>query len=382
MKKIYGLILSLLVLTGCWDRKEVNDLAFVTMTGYDKMGENQYRTSIQVPLPGAMGGTGSTGGGGGTQGGPYYIDSEIGRNIRESNDLLQRRMSRKTNFSHRRVIIIGEELARSGFKKTLDVLLDQPQSRITAYVLVTRGEAMQILNAEPHLEKLPSEALRELSKENEGINVKNILNDIWRPGKDPVIPLIINNETENGKSKDKKKEAQLQGYAILKEDKLIFFTNSEETLGAQFLLNKKNHKNYTFPIDEEGELNVHFEKVKNKVSYKLVNERPVFTITFHVSASIMQNEPDLELNNQEIYDQVKKSLESSIQKQVLALLNHSKSEGIDVYGLGWYLFRHENKLWEKNLKENWRETLQKLEVKVKVRSKITRSINPGINIKE
>lgn len=129
-----------------------------------KIDENQFRTSVQIPLPGAMGGAGSTGGGGGTKGGPYYIDSEIGRNIRESNDLLQRRMSRKNNFSHRRVIIIGEELARSGFKKTLDVLLDQPQSRITAYVLLTKGEALQILNAEPHLEKLSSEALRELSK--------------------------------------------------------------------------------------------------------------------------------------------------------------------------------------------------------------------------
>lgn len=222
MKKIFGLILSLLVLTGCWDRREVNDLAFVTMTGYDKIDENQFRTSVQIPLPGAMGGAGSTGGGGGTKGGPYYIDSEIGRNIRESNDLLQRRMSRKTNFSHRRVIIIGEELARSGFKKTLDVLLDQPQSRITAYVLLTKGEALQILNSEPHLEKLSSEALRELSKENEGINVKNVLNDIWRPGKDPVIPVVLNNETENGNSKDKKKEAQLEGYAILKEDKLFF----------------------------------------------------------------------------------------------------------------------------------------------------------------
>lgn len=382
MKKKFGLILSLLVLTGCWDRREVNDLAFVTMTGYDKIDENQFRTSVQIPLPGAMGGAGSTGGGGGTKGGPYYIDSEIGRNIRESNDLLQRRMSRKNNFSHRRVIIIGEELARSGFKKTLDVLLDQPQSRITAYVLLTKGEALQILNAEPHLEKLSSEALRELSKENEGINVKNVLNDIWRPGKDPVIPVVLNNETENGTSKDKKKEAQLEGYAILKEDKLVFFTNSEETIGAKFLLNKKNHKNYTFPVEENGEVNVHFEKVNNKVSYRLINGKPIFTISFNISASVMQNEPNLELNDQETYDQVTKSLESSIQKQVLTLLNHSKSEGIDVYGLGWYLFRHENRLWEQNLKESWREILPELEVNVKVSSKITRSINPGINIKE
>ncbi|HWO97783.1 MAG TPA: Ger(x)C family spore germination protein, partial [Bacillus sp. (in: firmicutes)] len=120
-------------LTGCWDRKEINDIAFVTATGFDRKGENQYQVSVQVPLPGGMGGAGSSGGGGGTGGNKsFYVDSEIGRNIRESNDKLQRRMSRNLYFAHRRVLIVGDELARKGFDDVLNLIALQPQARLSA----------------------------------------------------------------------------------------------------------------------------------------------------------------------------------------------------------------------------------------------------------
>ncbi|WP_449619913.1 hypothetical protein [Robertmurraya sp. Marseille-Q9965] len=51
MKKIQYILIILvimLVLTGCWDRTEVNDLAFVTATGIDKLEDNLFQVSIQV----------------------------------------------------------------------------------------------------------------------------------------------------------------------------------------------------------------------------------------------------------------------------------------------------------------------------------------------
>ena len=113
-------LISMISLTGCWDRIEVNDMAFVAAAEFDKEAENKFRISVLVPLPSALGGVGSSGGGGGTSGSkPYYIDSDVGRNIMEAINKLQHHMSRKIYFAHRRVLIIGEKLARRGFWKII-----------------------------------------------------------------------------------------------------------------------------------------------------------------------------------------------------------------------------------------------------------------------
>lgn len=56
------LLLCSVLLGGCWDRREVNDVAFVMGTGLDKEGD-QYRVTMQIALPGQLGSSGSTGGG-------------------------------------------------------------------------------------------------------------------------------------------------------------------------------------------------------------------------------------------------------------------------------------------------------------------------------
>ncbi|WKL04167.1 hypothetical protein Q0F98_13830 [Paenibacillus amylolyticus] len=61
------LLLCTLFIAGCWDRKEINDIAFVIGVAVDKEDDN-YRSSLQIALPGQSGTTGSSGGGGGTRG--------------------------------------------------------------------------------------------------------------------------------------------------------------------------------------------------------------------------------------------------------------------------------------------------------------------------
>ena len=75
LKWVFPFLISPLVLSGCWDRREINDVAFVLASSIDK--ENDlYRVSILIPLPGNMGGGG--GGGGGTGGvEPYTIETEV-----------------------------------------------------------------------------------------------------------------------------------------------------------------------------------------------------------------------------------------------------------------------------------------------------------------
>ncbi|WP_018933221.1 Ger(x)C family spore germination protein [Gracilibacillus lacisalsi] len=382
-KKGYLLIFCLFVLTGCWDRIEVNDLAFVTATGIDKIEENRFRTAVQIPLPGNMGGAGSSGGGGGSGGElPYYVDSGLGRNIRESNDDLQQRMSRKLYFSHRRVIIFGAEMARSGFKKSLEVIIEQPQSRLSAYVLITKGEAIGVLNSTPHLEQFSSEAIREMAKYGLSISVKDVLNDIEKNGKDPVIPIVETKKTQNEDEENMKDEIMVKGAAILKNDKLKFFTNEEEALGVSWLLEESPQKNYTFSVGENDEINVSIDEKSLNHTHFISEGTPSFSLTVDIEATVMQNEADSDLDNLDSYQLVIDSMEKKIKKEIDALLDHSTSEGIDVYGFGWHLYQQENRQWEEKWADNWSSILKEMEIDVQVNATIQESTNPGITIKE
>ncbi|WP_194841372.1 Ger(x)C family spore germination protein [Salinibacillus xinjiangensis] len=382
-KKVYLLIFCLFVLTGCWDRVEVNDLAFVTATGIDKIEENKFRAAVQVPLPGNMGGAGSSGGGGGSGGeSPFYVDSGVGRNIRESNDDLQQRMSRKLYFSHRRVIIFGADMAKAGFKKSLEVIIEQPQSRLSAYVLIAKGKAIEVLNATPHFEPFSSETIREMAKSSFGITVKDVLNDVEKPGKDPVIPIVETAKTQNGDGEDKNDEVMVNGAAILKDDKLKFFANDEEALGAFWLLEESPEKNYTFSVGDNKEINVSIDEKNLRHTYSVLGGVPSFSLTLDVEAAVMQNEADIDMDNLDSYELAIDSMEKKIKKEIDALLDHSTSEGIDVYGFGWHLYRHDNRQWEEKWADNWSSTLKKMEIDVQVNATIQETTNPGITIKE
>lgn len=376
-------MISLISLTGCWDRIEVNDMAFVAAAGFDKEADNQFRISVLVPLPSAMGGVGSSGGGGGTSGSkPYYVDSDVGRNIMEAINKLQNHMSRRLYFSHRRVLIIGEKLARGGFGKSLDWILKNPQSRLTTFVLIANGDASEVLNSEPHLEQMPVEAIREMTKEVFNADTRQIVADISIPGKDPVIPIVETIKSKNKNPKDNRLEVSIKNVAILKDDHYRFQANRKETLGTFWLLNQMDNKALTIKVAKKDELIVRVMDSRIQPTYEVKKDVPSFTLSLSTKVKMIQNEPNLKLNDRKIYKEFKKKMEATIKDQIEAILTHSKSEGIDVYGLGWYLYRHENQLWKSKWEGPWDELLKDVKVKVLVNADIEESINSPIKIKE
>jgi len=59
-----GLVITLLVFPGCWDRKELEHIVFITSIGVDRDpgGELTLTVESSLPQPGASGGAGQTGG--------------------------------------------------------------------------------------------------------------------------------------------------------------------------------------------------------------------------------------------------------------------------------------------------------------------------------
>ncbi|RCX18436.1 hypothetical protein DEU47_1151, partial [Bacillus sp. AG236] len=65
------LMTMMVLLTSCWSKKELTDLAIVAAMGIDKTKDGRYHLTLQIINPGNV--AGIQGGGGGTQSPPITI---------------------------------------------------------------------------------------------------------------------------------------------------------------------------------------------------------------------------------------------------------------------------------------------------------------------
>ncbi|WP_251554096.1 Ger(x)C family spore germination protein [Neobacillus muris] len=379
MKK-HGLILILmsqiLFLTGCWDRTEINDLAFVIASGVDKVGQDRYRVAVQIPLPSSLGGAGSSGGGGGTSGeGPVAVLVGTGDNIRQSIEDIQARLSRNIFFGHRRVYIIGEDLARQGIKEALNSTFIHPQSRLSTFLVISKGEAYEMLKAQPRMEQFAGEAIREMSKTTINMKIKDAFQDFDRPGKEIILPYIEATGTTE-KEKDGK-EILMGSYAIFKNDKMLFTTNKSESQGVMWLNDRMNKKSFTFNGLKNKEITVQIIDSSVKTRYRLKDGKPTFDLSIRASGNLLDNEPDLRIEDPKTYNLMIKNMEAMVKKNVKTVLDHAHSEGADIFGFGWYVYRNHYHEWKNNWKDKWDTILPELKVNIHVDADIQRTTNSG-----
>lgn len=118
------------VVSGCWNRRELDTLGIQLGTAIDKVG-NQYRVSVQVVIPSEL--SAKAGGGGRS---PVAMYEATAPTVFEAFRKLTETSSRKIYSAHIRVLIIGESLAREGIANVLDLLSRNPEARTDFYLMI------------------------------------------------------------------------------------------------------------------------------------------------------------------------------------------------------------------------------------------------------
>ncbi|MEB4859235.1 Ger(x)C family spore germination protein, partial [Priestia megaterium] len=101
------LVLMMLVtvlLSSCWSKKELTDLAIVSAVGIDKTKDGKYHLTLQIINPGNVAG-GMQEGGGGTQSPPVTIYSASGDNLVEASRRASGRISRRLYYAHTNLVV-------------------------------------------------------------------------------------------------------------------------------------------------------------------------------------------------------------------------------------------------------------------------------------
>lgn len=147
------LILSL-ILTGCWNSRELNDLAIVSGIGIDLTANNgEFRVTFQVVNPSAS----STSMGSGNGMPAVTVISASDRTVFGALRKASKRATRQLFFAHSQLVVVGESLARSGIEGLFDIFERSHELRLNSPVLISRNsDAASVLKILTTLESLPS----------------------------------------------------------------------------------------------------------------------------------------------------------------------------------------------------------------------------------
>jgi spore germination protein KC len=363
---VFPILISPLLLCGCWDRREINDTAFVLAASIDK--ENDlYRSSILIPLPGNMGGS-SNGGGGGTGGvEPYTIESEVGNTPWDAVNKIQSRLSRKIFFAHRRVILFGEDVAKEGLTLILDGMARRPENRLSTYAAITKGKASDYLSAKVKLERFSAELIRELLRSNATINVsvKDVISSMNLTGQDAFLPYLELNE--KGTNKNKSDDIQSTGFAITNNGKEVAVLKENDALALRLLVPKFSGYSQTLNIDG-GKASFFIHNAKTVIKPVINGNQINFNVSVVAIADIFEF-----LSTKDTFKEMpkfKQLIESHTKADLINVLETMKTKGSDVVGFGQILNRQYPQKWAKDWEPHWDNLFAKTNFNVSVKVNI------------
>lgn len=364
MLLISGMILVLL--TGCWNRVEINDIAIVTAIGLDLVEDDQLRLTLQVAIPAKL----VTGGTGGSNGKSTIVISETGATVSEAYRNIQGKLSRRIFFSQSRVLLIGEDLAKKGVFHIVDFHTRYAEPRINSFIMFTKGKASKILNSMPKFESVSAEETRELAKMSVGLKiyVRDFLNMLLSEGIEPFAsqftlkPLEVN-------TKNKSDETQaVDGIAVFKGDKLVGWMDEVETRGLLWLRNEIKTGVITIKIPEEkGGGNISMEIVRGETDIVPILKQGKLKLDVEVvtELSVIENDSNLKLHETKVINEIQTYAEEEISKRVEMVVEKAQKEyGSDIFGFGQSVYKKYPKEWNTHYKENWENEFAQTKVAI------------------
>jgi spore germination protein KC len=407
-----------IILTGCWDSNEVDDMAYVISLGLDQGTHNKLQVSMLIANPKNI-----TEGGGrsasGTEGKSENSGSETSEvvtvetpTIAAGFNMINSFISRKISLAHLKAVVFSEKIARAGVKDCLDYFERDREVRSTASVIVAKESADQFLRSlKPMLETNPSKYIEltanassytsfipntsikrfiaaTLSYDEQafavmgGINKQALniegpipLKETFRRQSDSILP----NEGEYLPGNVPRKgyvERELMGTAIFDGDRMVGEFNALET-SVMLMLRGDFRRNFWSMIDPGRKrqfVAIDLRQAKSpliKVSRR--GKQVKLKVTLRLEGSIMEIQSNIQYERQKQMRILEKSIAAYISGIAERTIKIAQREyKADVFRFGNQVrrtFWREDD-WEK---ANWKATFSNAVITVNTKFLITRS---------
>ncbi|MFP5115732.1 Ger(x)C family spore germination protein [Bacillaceae bacterium C204] len=367
-------LLFVFLLSGCWDRKEINDIALIRAAGIDKKQDGKLEITVLLYVPKVSGGSeqGMEGGGGGSM--QTLIRSAQGKTFAEAMSILQEKISRQIFWGHCEVFIFDEAIAKEGIAEHIDLFLRMPEFRERSQLFISKQKAQKILSLISPLERDIAEVVRELGEQKLGMTVttKDFAEMLVSEAGDTAVPWIKILPPIEGQEK-KQTIAYITGTAIFKRDKMVGKIDDSVTRGLLWLRDEIKYAVITVtPKDEKGYVSMNLLRANSKIIPKIKNEKWEVILEAEAEDDIIQNTTNLDVTNPRVVKSLEHQLNVQLAKRVNETLKEvQKDMKADVFGFADAFHREYPEIWKKE-KDRWHVIFPNVEVTVAAKIKIRR----------
>lgn len=384
-------LISLLFLTGCWNSRELNEMAIVVGIGIDKVPESgQYRVSLQIVNPSSFAASKASGGGKGMM--PNIVYSSTDQTLFSAFRKTTQKVSRRLFFAHSQLLVIGEPLAKKGINDLFDFFERSHELRLTSSVVIARGlKAEALLKTLTPLETTSAESVRDKLLVTSGTwaynadeDVLSIIKSMHGPG-EPVISgvRVIGDPAEGEKKSNLERSLpsttiEMKGIGIFADRKLTAWLDGESARGAVWALNKMKSTIVNIDCDNKKEaISIEIIRSSTKVRAIMRSGKPVLSL--HVKEEGNLSEADCPINpdKHKVLVKLQKQLTEETRKEIKAAIKAAQRKKSDIFGFSTEMERTHPTEWKK-MKNNWPAIYSQSEVEVHVEAYIRRT---GLRIK-
>ncbi|AZV57623.1 Ger(x)C family spore germination protein [Clostridium sp. AWRP] len=363
------LLLSSVLLSGCWNYTDIEKYSLVTGLSLDKdKKNNKYIVSAEI-LDFQMSGEGA-------KTISNVIESE-GNTIFDAIRNMINFTGKKLYWGHARVFIISKDIAEEGVIPSLDLCYRGAEIREEMYVLISnRATAKEILQSKTVSSNLKCFDITKMVENqkilgNEPIvRVYELVNDIEESDISPVLPLC------DIKTNTDKQIVELNGTAVFKKDILVGFLNRKE---SKYFLFATDQIDKTLLVEKISDgiqnTNITLEVFGNKTKIKPVYKDGKLSIDMNlrIDASIAEIEGSKNFINKNNLNVLKQASEKSLKKSIKNTINKVQNKyDADIFGFGKHIRADMPSAWD-DVKDEWNDVFKNINVNVNVEIQLRNS---------
>jgi len=375
-KVSFILLLSvLLLLGGCWNKRELNELAIVTAVGVDKSDE-LFEISVQIVSPSQVASNKASG----IQV-PVFTYHAKGKSLFDAIRKLTALTPRKPYYAHAQIIIIGEEMAEEGMNSILDLFQRDPEGRSDFNFIISHDStAQEILSVLTPLEDVPASKMFKSLKVSEavwGTTESVILDDLIQSlgsiDHSAVLPSIhiygdadAGDFSSNIEKIDSPAQLKYGGLAIFKNYKLIGYLSEQESRDYNFLNNNIKSTFEIIACPEEGKISTEIINSSTKMTGHFQNDVPSISIKLDIEQNVAEVSCSLDLTKSKTIDALNKETSKQIKERLERTLQTiQQTYQADLLKFSNVLHREDYQAWNR-IKKNWQTLYPNLEVQIEV----------------
>lgn len=335
MKKIFVIVLTLFILllsSGCYNYKEINEMAIVSSIGIDKDDKNdKYIVSAQI-----MNSKESED----SEDSQIIVYTKEGDTIHEALRNVTLESPRKLYGNHLSKIVLSEEVAKEGIDNVLDTFNRLSEVRNEFIITVVKdNKASDVLKVLTSTETIPAEYVKlslKIADETSGLTYTTKLDEFislyLKKGIDPVVPVLkIDKKAKKGTTidnittTDPMSKIVIENLAVTNKGKLETYLKSEEVIGYNFLRNQIQKMIIPVKCDDKNNY-ASIAILKNKTKSNTSKKDNKYIINFDINSEAIITEYNCESNlkNEKVIEKLEKDTEKKINRYIKKSLDKQK----------------------------------------------------------